>query len=564
MTPTFVANVVHQHLSVWLVLQVPKLRDASISVYAHILLHLNKPTYSTFKCFKKEFHLNNDSWWHVFPSISFDSLHMLPPHLRTLVSSNTIEPSSILPVGTQSKATCAAHGCKRVRVNRKCPRLMCREHCLLQRVGGSCSVHGVRNSLTPQREQQCEATPLMSISTVAPPISTHSLRTATEVIASTAGPTTVTPPCHVVAMQSPDLAVEPIRFPVSISPTQHRSLPPPGDVTNRPRITTQMNPIWMAEYLKTPTSTDVQTLGRPRAQKDLTSVRRFFLIYWDNNDDPASIRLIQDCPNWPMWQLTITQRDSMGADITSIQTYSVNHHIWVDVSLNHTHHLTTDCAVLIKRKGIHGVDEHEQIDRFVSPPIRRFRQGFSDERAILRQKLKNRPRLVVDCQDQDSDIEIPEGSPTKHYQDHDVQIANRAKRRRVDRSTDGSSSPPSSPVTVSPVQDSFPGTHTLIPTLPKPLHPSRRWPADWYAIDIVNGFKAVDDGAPHGKESSESMMARVNRIYGCNIPYSTFNDQRNRWRRAPQSLREEVLAVGRTPSGLWSNLVRSVRLKIVP
>jgi hypothetical protein len=53
-------------------------------------------------------------------------------------------------------------------------------------------VHGVRNSLTPQHEQQLEAMLLMSISTVAPP--THSLRIATEIIASTAGPTTVNPP----------------------------------------------------------------------------------------------------------------------------------------------------------------------------------------------------------------------------------------------------------------------------------------------------------------------------------------------------------------------------------
>ena len=523
-----------------------------------ILLCIVQSLYPASQCFKKDFHTNNDTWWHIFPPVSMDSPQLLPPHLQSLVFSSNAIGQSAHPTTTQSKATCAAQGCKRVRVNRKCSRLMCREHCLLQHEG-NCGVHGAGRLL-----QQVEATS----SDFDPPVLAQPLDIPTELVVPMA---THPPPTELItpmAMPTLPFTVTATQLPAPTVPlaagilpsNQLSTFPPPGDVTRRPRITTQMNPIWMAEYLKTPTPAHVASSSRTR--KDLTSVRRFFLIYWNNSEDPASVQFIQDCPNWPTWQLSATQLDSPGTDLTAIQLYSAIHHIWVDVALNHTHHLTTDCAVLIRRKGARGIDEHEQIERFVPPPTRRFRQGFTAERTVLRQKTKGKGRVGVDGQNQDSDIEIldePSSSPMKRRQDHDMEIANGPKRRRVTASPDSSPSLPSSPIAISPVHDVFPWTHIHNPLEPPTL--CRRWPADWHVVDIVDGLKAVDDSAPQGKESSESMMARVNRIYGCTIPYSTFNDQRNRWRRAPQSLREEVLAAGRTPSGLWSHFARSVRLK---
>ena len=451
---------------------------------------------------------------------------------------------AVVPV-VQSKTTCASRGCNHMRVNRKCPRLMCREHCLLKREG-YCAVHGSGQVLSQGTGQPSSHS--LPFTTLRPVTTEPSLPSSTWQSEFSVGLAQATEPLPITHSH-----VQPI-------PSQLET-PPAGDVTRRPKITTQMNAVWMAEYQTTPAATRAHAAGLARSEKDLSSVRRFFLVYWDNSEDPALVQFIQECLSWPRWQLgTYTQLGDLGFDITSVQLYSVPHRIWVDIALNHTHHLTTDCAVFIRRKGVRGIDEQDQIDRFIQPPARRFRQDFSDERSALQHLNKQKGRAVDTPSD--SEVEIIEWpSSFNHLPDFNVDGPSTVKRRRIDNSTE----PPLS--LLSPLSSPIPSLASIADTPPCPISPSPplasrcRWPADWFAIDIVNGFRAIDASAPLGKETREHLMSRVCRIYNCHIPYTTYNDQRQRWKKAPQSLREQVLAAGQTPLGLWSTFVREVPLK---
>ena len=99
------------------------------------------------------------------------------------------------------------------------------------------------------------------------------------------------------------------------------------------------------------------------------------------------------------------------------QLCSVPHRIWVDITLTHMHHLTTDCAILTWRRGVRGTDEQDQIGRSIQPPPRRFRQAFSDERSVLLGLYKKKGRVQDPLSD--SEVEVVEEPST-------------VKRRRID------------------------------------------------------------------------------------------------------------------------------------
>ena len=117
----------------------------------------------------------------------------------------------------------------------------------------------------------------------------------------------------------------------------------------QPKITTQMNPTWMAEYKITPAVERAKALSAARLAQDLSLVRQFHLIFWDNSHDTACIQLVQECPNWPQWSLsTYTGFSSLGDDITHIQLYLTAYYVWMDTPLDFKHSLTTNCTILLR------------------------------------------------------------------------------------------------------------------------------------------------------------------------------------------------------------------------
>jgi hypothetical protein len=363
------------------------------------------------------------------------------------------------------------------------------------------------------------------------------------------------------------------------SPTVYR-LTPPGsqsvqatrpiinDVAKRPKITTQMNPTWMAEYQASSSPSGMKIATRA-SKNNVSSARQFFLLFWDNAEEPVSIELIQVCPDWPNWTLASLSQLSPFDDLKFIQLYSPTLRIWVNIQLPYTHSLTTDCGILLRRKGIHGIDEQEQIARFHDKlPPRRFRQGLKEERAILK-RLVMEKRKAEALVDSDSEVEVVEGP-------------SQPKRQHVADATFTPTRPSSPPFltpnsshhsrgyefVASPSPSPFPLISPLstlasvtTPSSP-PIRPS--WPIGCYAVDMMNGFARVDDlmrMKPPTKDRMNVLMDHVKTVFGVAIPYTTYRDQCTKWRKAPQALRDKVVEAGHTPSGLWGYLASRVPLK---
>jgi len=351
----------------------------------------------------------------------------------------------------------------------------------------------------------------------------------------------------------------------SHAPSSQRAL---GDVAKRPRMTTQMNPTWMADY-----TSDARAMGSSsqRPKQDLLAIRKFFLVFWDNDSDPATVRLVQECPNWPSWKfIDYTELPSLTDKTATVQLYSSVHRIWVNIELNHTHSLTTNCAVLMRRKGVLCVDEQAQLDRFIEPKsVRQFRQGMADERAALRRLEKGKFKVSPRSVDIDSDIEVTDGP-----------IA--SKRRRIAVEPDGSplprlvissdfidisDSPAPTPATR---PSSFPDLLPLSSPVctPSRSQPSSRWPARLSTAEMVRGFEKIDrlmqKGVHPGQKFKRwaALMDCVGVAFGrYDIPYSTYHDQWLKWEKASQELRDEVLGGNDSMSRLWSYLSSQVPLK---
>jgi hypothetical protein len=347
----------------------------------------------------------------------------------------------------------------------------------------------------------------------------------------------------------------------------------------QPKITTQMNPTWMAEYKSTPAVEIAKASSAARLAQDLSLVRRFHLIFWDNSHDTACIQLVQECPNWPQWSLSMyTGLPSLGDDITHIQLYSTTYHVWMDTPLDFKHSLTTNCTILLRRKGVTGIDEQDQINRFVDPHSpRRFRHNMPTERSAIREMLK-------DLKGKGKSVDIP----LMEDSNSDIEIVNTPrplKRRRIKQPEEPVSPPlqrpqlsitipttptilPSSEIIEIPDSPQSPTSFSPFPLLspistptsslhsPSPTLPRRdpRWPQGRYAVDIVAGFEHMDKLLQRTERSSGSVTQRLIEVYGCKIPTSTYYDHRDRWAIASQSLRNKVMDGGRTPSGLWTYL----------
>ncbi|KAF8075909.1 hypothetical protein FPV67DRAFT_1664229 [Lyophyllum atratum] len=361
-----------------------------------------------------------------------------------------------------------------------------------------------------------------------------------------------------------------------------------------------MSDTWMRQY-EDRTKAKSPDKGSRRAFVDLAVVRRFTLVYWNENNSKARIMCIQECPEWPNWRLSNAPEtlQSLGTDITSIESYSETFNIWMQVSLDYTHVLTKDRVILLRRLGVTSVDEDEQIRRFLSPPtVQHLRYNLPAERAAVRdgyKKLKSSKVIVMD--ESDSEVEFvktPAQAKKRRMkadpeQDHPTHRHCR-QAHRLPSTPSRSTAPPinitSSPAILdlsspsptlsfsvtgsSPVQAtrslnhessrSSPALSLSItgssPTLPQA---SSRWPHGMFAVDIIDGFIKMDD--PTFKTKFPDPSDRFENIFHCKFHPSTYFDQKKRWKYASGALRRKVEKAGRTPDGLWSVVVKAVPLR---
>ena len=81
---------------------------------------------------------------------------------------------------------------------------------------------------------------------------------------------------------------------------------------------------------------------------------------------------------------------------------------------------------------------------------------------------------------------------------------------------------------------------------------TQQWPADFYAIDIIDFFMACE-------KNPSTRTASIFHEYFPNTPYchSTVKENCLHWKKAPQKLCDNILRAKRTDDGKWSLFQRS-------
>jgi hypothetical protein len=88
------------------------------------------------------------------------------------------------------------------------------------------------------------------------------------------------------------------------------------------------------------------------------------------------------------------------------------------------------------------------------------------------------------------------------------------------------------------------------------------WPADFYVVDIVDGFGQCDRARRLRQPIAKAFQA----IFGVIFRSTTFYENRRRWESATQASRDESIAAGRTPEGSWTVFIKrnqAIRSQIV-
>jgi hypothetical protein len=491
-------------------------------------------------------------------------------------------------LSTTAELRCLAECFKR-RVSRKCARQMCKPHCL-ERGGCNASGHSAGPFLQHRQGQQQSirslgVQELPSQSTTRGSLVSDQLIDPQLLVSSS-----TTGPLPTVLSVSTS---EPSQTTVS-NPTPSRSL------QTGPKMTRQMSEIWMEEYQdnrQAPRRTP--KAGGRGAQREVAAVRRFLLVYWDvvcdirfsygpcltsisQENQPAIIRVIQHCPDWPSWvfEASILPLSNPVNPVKAIDTYDPKYAIWIQVELNYAFAVSTDAVLFIRRRDVHPLDFKDHCTRFLTKSkASHIRHNMPAERQKIRQALRDlNGRVSHDLSDSEVEVLSPLAkrrgsypsvpspkrlcfsSPVKTDSDLELDVL----------------SPPSPKLDIlsppSPKLDilSPPSPKLDISSPPSPksslleaddscaaLSGSASWPNGWYAVDMCRGFKLIDKL----ESSNLSIEKRFWLAFGLPFVRSTYYDARRRWTRATQEQREIALNAGYREKGIWSVFARHIPLK---
>ncbi|KAJ7738663.1 hypothetical protein DFH07DRAFT_778948 [Mycena maculata] len=311
---------------------------------------------------------------------------------------------------------------------------------------------------------------------------------------------------------------------------------PVAGPSKRPlRITTQLNEIWMNAPGGPPGHGRPASPAAPATFHIRQSVarrptmkphQRFTLVFIDKAGDAPSVFVEENCPSWPTYVLSNQMIEQLGVDLFLLDWLSPDlGYTWVGVTVNYTHAVTTDCIIMLRRRGIRLSDKEERdlLDKFFTsrkPP--HMRHNMKVERAALRNKYREKVKVkdVIIVDDSDSDVAIVSDGEVI------VAVGDSRKRKRIktepsspphprprltiDTSSamlgDAASSlPPSSTITTgsslfttastrstpatSPVLSSSPTSPAPSPA-PSSSH-TGQWPRGQYTIDMAAGFERM-------------------------------------------------------------------------
>ncbi|KAJ7085607.1 hypothetical protein C8R44DRAFT_893892 [Mycena epipterygia] len=186
---------------------------------------------------------------------------------------------------------------------------------------------------------------------------------------------------------------------VGIPSVPRRRVPAPS--TQPLRLTTQMNETWMSSnggpqihgqaQTRSAASLHIRTGSSRRPFEDPQAVQRFIVVLWTADDKPHRVCYVESCPSWPRWRVS----ESTGAlrelvvDEPDIDMYFPSFKTWVEISVDFSHKVDTDCVILLRLRGVSCLDEEETIKRFLSDTSpSHLRYNLPGERSALCMEYK--------------------------------------------------------------------------------------------------------------------------------------------------------------------------------
>ncbi|KAJ7497861.1 hypothetical protein B0H11DRAFT_2189956 [Mycena galericulata] len=361
------------------------------------------------------------------------------------------------------------------------------------------------------------------------------------------------------------------------------SIPKPSNAPPPLKITTQMNADWMASNggppiqgrstgsnVPGPSTFHVKRTVSRRPYADLRQIQRFTLVYFDSDAIPPTIIVVDDCPRWPTYVLTTEMLKGLGRDIYDLDRFSPDHGVWIGINANYVHEVSTDCVVILRRRGIRGLREDETIQTFFPSKGNpaHLRYNLTGERSALRAQYKQKGKqagkegtdryFVVSDSDSNTDVEVVadlrEVSTSRKRQLNQDPGSSPARRRpRLFINTSPliiSDSPPSSSAPSSSAL--YPASRSVASTPATTPPPSAHvWPYGMHTVDMAAGFLRMDEDELAGIP----MPMRFKLVFDATFHSSTYSDNRRLWLKASKvspSLRQRFVDAGRTPRGLWS------------
>ncbi|KAF8964866.1 hypothetical protein BDZ97DRAFT_1659645 [Flammula alnicola] len=387
---------------------------------------------------------------------------------------------------------------------------------------------------------------------------------------------------------------------------------------NKPTITTQMAPNWMRAHED---KTQQPRALTGRGQLDVEIVQRFRVIWWAQSKKAPVIFIVQTCPQWPKWRITDCANTVKRVGDETLEFYDLKHHIWLECPVSCPHLVKTDGYFLLRRAGVICEDFDGQLDIATRPPTT-SRVYMSNARQSVKTKVlkrKGKARALDNGEDSEGEVVIV-GPPIpskykKIKREPDIEIVFWPARPLLSplrtpglspsgmtvsnpisildsplvspslspwlgtptdlgpsfRSLSAVSSRSINPISAIPVSatsmvtTSLPasGLYDIASPLtgPPPMIPGSAsvWPSNMYVIDMVYGFRKMDELLKANRANYDD---RFDQVFGQQPPHpSTYHDQVKRWAIAPTAIREAALSAQRTGAGHWTRFAKLVPLK---
>ncbi|KAJ7270451.1 hypothetical protein C8J57DRAFT_1468491 [Mycena rebaudengoi] len=325
-----------------------------------------------------------------------------------------------------------------------------------------------------------------------------------------------------------------------------------------PRITTQLNPTWMAMGN---TSTAAPTSQAAAAPSSVLHVRRepgrlpfvdprvderFPLIYWDQANELPKVIFVDSIITWPTFVLAHNPSTlaRLGTNIIQLELYCPQYTYWVAITVDFVHEVASNSPIL------------------PPPAAPHLRYNLPRERKLVREKYKEITSVETDGGDSDDSevvviketIDLSQSKGKKRARQASNTPSSPPLRHRPRLNTNRSSSPLSA---VSTSSESVPSStaDTSAPTSPSTSTSSPPWPADMFVVEMAQGFHTISTGLKNLKNRG----ARFVHVFGKEYRPSTYDDQVKKWKTASASLKHTALTAGKTEAGSWASFSRAVR-----